>query len=219
MSVRAKPQQNARPKFSPSHRTQIIAAAISAAGVVIAAIVALAGNSGPSSSLSASGTSATKAGAQPPVRAPENPTGRATLPLPVGLRVDPNLSLNSRNFCSWMLGTRPMPLSGLNPAKVRIDDRCNNPSDPNPNTDSSTGIYSRAHQNPAYEVTKIQDGTEITLECITSGQNIADAIGNSSEIWIGIQTPDGSSGLIPDVNIGGGYTQQQLDGLGLGQCQ
>ncbi len=59
----------------------------------------------------------------------------------------------------------------------------------------------------------------IRIECVTSGQNIADAIGDTSEIWIGIQTPDGSSGLIPDVNIGGGYTQQQLDGLGLGRCQ
>jgi hypothetical protein len=218
MSARAKSRPKARPRSSASHRTQIIAAAVSAAGVVLAAIVALAGGSGPSYSPSLPGAGA-KPGPQSPVRVPKSPARRAALPLPVGLRVDPNLSLDSKNFCSWRFGIRPIPLSGLNPLAVRIDDRCNYPSDSNPNTDSPTGIYSMARQDPAYKITEIQDGTPVTLECITRGQSIADAVGNTSEIWIGVQVPDGSSGFIPDVNIGGGYTQQQLSGMGLSQCQ
>ncbi len=132
MSVKARSQTKARHKFSPSQRVQIIAAVISAAGVVSAAIVALAGNDGPTSSLSAPNTTATTAGPQPPVRVPPSPAGRLTLPLPVGLRVDTGLSLDSRNFCSWRLGTNPIPLAGINPLTVRIDEKSGLRGDENP---------------------------------------------------------------------------------------
>jgi len=133
--------------------------------------------------------------------------------------MNPNVPLDNTDFCTWRFGIHPMPIVALNPPRVRIDDRCNFPRDPNPNTDGPTGIYSGAEQDPSREVAKISDGTEIVIGCYAFGQNVSDAMGDSSRLWLGIQTPDGTTGYIPDVDVGGGYTQQQLDGLGLGQCQ
>ncbi|HEX5493607.1 MAG TPA: hypothetical protein VFX70_03405 [Mycobacteriales bacterium] len=102
---------------------------------------------------------------------------------------------------------------------MRIDDRCNFPTHPNPKTDTPTGVYRVARQDPAQVVTRIPDGTQVELTCYTDGQAIIDAVGNDSSLWLGVLLPDEGSGFIPDVDIGGGYTDRQLAGLGLQPCQ
>ena len=109
-----------------------------------------------------------------------------------------------------------MPLASVSPVRVRIDDRCNFPKDPNPVTDSPTGVYGVAAQSLSAQVGSIRDGQLVTIRCyVLNGEAVSDAVGNLSRIWLGLVSP---RGLIPDVNIGGGYSEAQLNKLGLPRC-
>lgn len=131
-----------------------------------------------------------------------------------GLNVDQTW-MTLQNLCSWRLGTNHVPLPSTHPLQLRIDDRCNNPKHEDPRTDTPTGVYNSASQLSA-QVGAIPDGTLITVRCYEAGgQVIDDAVGNTSDIWLGITTP---SGLIPNVDIGGGFTKQQLVSLRVGTC-
>ena len=110
-----------------------------------------------------------------------------------------------------------MPLKSLQPVRIRIDGRCNYPQDPDPATDSPTGIYRVAQQNPADAIATLKDGTVITLTCYTYGQNISDAAGNLTSIWLHIALSGGRQGYVPDVNAGN-YSARQLKALGIHRC-
>jgi hypothetical protein len=123
--------------------------------------------------------------------------------------------LTAQNFCSWRLGTNHVPVLSAHPLQLRIDDRCNFPQHPDPQTDTPTRIFASASQE-SIQVGAIPDGTLITVRCyITEGEVVKDAEKNSSDIWLRITTP---AGLIPNVNIGGGFTEQQLVLLGIKKC-
>lgn len=80
-------------------------------------------------------------------------------------------------------------------------------------------LYSTPQHDPAYKVAMLTDDTEITITCyVPDGPDVSDNIGNHSPIWLGVQTSDGKSGFLPDVNVSGGYTEQQLMWLGLKAC-
>ncbi len=123
--------------------------------------------------------------------------------------------LNTTTLCIWRLGVKPSPLVTTRPVRLRIDDRCNAPLHANPAVDAATTVYSAASRNSP-EVGQISDGYLITIRCYEpNGAVTNDAVGNTSSIWLGIEMP---RGLIPDVNIGGGYTESQLASFGLGPC-
>lgn len=148
------------------------------------------------------------------------PTRSARVAPSIGnIVVNPHVVLTAANYCTWRFGTHPMPLSSRDPVKIRIDDRCNLPADSNPKTDKPTGVYSGPEQTPSTLVTKIPDGTQVTVGCYTTGEAISDAVGNTSTLWLAVATPDGQSGMMPDVNVGGGYDPQQLHALGLDRCR
>lgn len=123
--------------------------------------------------------------------------------------------LSPATFCTWRLGRHHVPLTSQTPVRLKIDDRCNVPKDPNPHTDQPTGVYNVALQEPQDHVGEIRDGQEITLRCFTEGQAVSDAVGNSSNLWLGIVVP---KGLMPDVDVGGGFTKNQLIQLHLPPC-
>jgi hypothetical protein len=123
--------------------------------------------------------------------------------------------LTSSNFCSWRLGSNHVPLISTNPLRLRIDDRCNFPQQPDPKLDRPTGVYAGASRT-ASQVGGIQDGYLITVRCYEpNGESTPDAVGNVSSIWLGIQSPHG---FIPNVNIGGGLTEDQLKSYGIATC-
>jgi hypothetical protein len=153
----------------------------------------------------------------PTVLPSESSVGNGVV-IPPGISIAPGLRLNSQNFCSWRFGTHPIPLAVLDPPRVRIDDRCNYPQDPDPTTDHPTGVYSTPSQESGAPIDRIPDGTEVSLMCYTQGQEISDAVGDSSVLWLGVELSNGLHGYIPDVNIGGGYSQQQLGELKLSEC-
>jgi hypothetical protein len=133
--------------------------------------------------------------------------------------INPDLSLNSSNFCSWRFGTHPIPLASPpqidgNPPLVHIDARCVYPEDANP----VTGAYATPREIPSEQVTQIPNGTEVSLICYATGETIRDHIDNASDIWLYIEVDGGTPGYIPDVNIGGGYSRQELSVLGLREC-
>jgi hypothetical protein len=49
-----------------------------------------------------------------------------------------------------------MPLAALDPPRVRINDRCNDPQDPNPLTDQPTGVYSLSMQSSSELIGQIR---------------------------------------------------------------
>jgi hypothetical protein len=118
-------------------------------------------------------------------------------------------------FCSWRLGTHHVPLTSTKPVRLRIDDRCNYPKNPDPKADKPTSVYNLPEHNPEALIGEIPDGTEITIRCFTEGQAIEDGVDETSRLWLGITKP---RGLIPDVNVGGGFTKQQLLALHLSSC-
>jgi hypothetical protein len=131
-----------------------------------------------------------------------------------GLDVDQSW-LTAQNFCSWRRGTNHVPVLTSQPLQLRIDDRCNFPQHPDPQTDTPTRIFASPSQE-SVQVGAIPDGTLITVRCyITGGEVVKDAEKNASDIWLRITTP---AGLIPNVNTGGGFTEQQLVSLGIGKC-
>jgi hypothetical protein len=133
-----------------------------------------------------------------------------------GILINPHVVLTKANFCSWRFATHPMPLASARPVRVRIDDRCNLPKDPNPATDSPTDVYSVANQSPNTQVGSIKDGQIVTIRCyVLDGTGVSDAVGDVSHIWLGLVSPHG---LIPDVNVGGGYSEAQLRRLGVPRC-
>lgn len=165
--------------------------------------------------------------AKPPRRQKTSPTGggsasQSAKPLKSGtisISVNAHVPLNSTTLCSWHFYRNPMPLAsagqpGITQPLVHIDARCVYPEDPNP----QTGVYETAAQIPSKLRTQIPNGTEVILICYTNGQTISDTAGNVSSIWLGIGLSSGTVGYIPDVNIGGGYSRQQLRGLGLSRC-
>lgn len=139
------------------------------------------------------------------------------VPRASGLYVDSNVPLDGSTFCGWQLGTNPIPLASLNPPQVRIDDRCNFPQHPDPKSDNPTKIYQAATRESTV-LASIPDGTTVTLVCYTHGQTTSDAVSNTSDLWLDVRLGGGVTGDMPDVNIGGGYTEQQLKALGLKPC-
>ena len=126
----------------------------------------------------------------------------------------------ARQLCSWRLATHPMPLASARPIQVRIDDRCNFPEGPR----SYDGLANRGlqgtAQSPSAQVgfepprsfRRLWDGQLVTVRCyVPDGQAASDAVGNVSCIWLVLASPHG---LIPDVDVGGGYSQAQLKKLG-----
>jgi hypothetical protein len=135
------------------------------------------------------------------------------------ITINPYVHLNHSNLCSWRMGSNPMPLASLGQPGaplplVRVDARCIYPEDPNP----FSGVYGFPAQISRHQTTQIPNGTEVMLICYTEGQTIKDIVGNVSSIWLGIGLSNGAVGYIPDVNIGGGYTERQLKALKLEQC-
>jgi hypothetical protein len=144
-------------------------------------------------------------------------SGPSAIALPRGIHVARHLTLNAANFCSWRLGSRPTPLASISPVRIRIDGRCNYPEDPNPRTDGPTGVYSNAYQDPSYAVARLRDGTILRLDCFARGQEVSDASGNQTSIWLGVTLPAGARGYVPDVNAGN-YSALQLKQLGIRPC-
>jgi hypothetical protein len=99
--------------------------------------------------------------------------------------------------------------------RVWIDDRCNYPANANPQTDRPTGVYSspsKTTQPSAY----VRDGQVVRLLCYqTGGEVISNGTHGSSDIWLKLASP---AGLIPDVNIGGGFSITELRMLRLPAC-
>lgn len=125
------------------------------------------------------------------------------------------LKLDRANFCSWRLGTNPVPVLSTRPVRLVLDDRCNFPQDPNPATDGPTSVYSAATKSST-RVGEVHDGQVVTLRCYqTGGDEVPDAVNNKSTVWLGLVAP---VGLIPNVNVGGGYTVRQLQALKLPTC-
>jgi hypothetical protein len=123
--------------------------------------------------------------------------------------------LTPANLCSWRLGGNPVPILGTNPLTLRIDDRCNDPKQADPKLDAPTSVYVAATRGSA-SAGRIPDGQLITVRCYRpKGDPTVDAVGNASSIWLGIAEP---RGFIPDVNIGGGLTAEQLDSYGVPTC-
>jgi hypothetical protein len=145
------------------------------------------------------------------------PSPTATLPVPTHIRVSPNLTLDIGNFCSWRLGSHPVPLKSISPLRIRVDGRCNYPTDPSPQTDGPSGVYSSADQTSENAVARVNDGTVVRLTCFTHGQAVSDSKGNRTDIWLGIRLRSGMDGLIPDVNAGY-YSSNELKELGVHHC-
>jgi hypothetical protein len=141
----------------------------------------------------------------------------SVIALPRGIRVVKHLTLNAANFCSWRLGAHPMPLVSVSPTRIRIDGRCNYPEDPSPVTDGPSGVYRTLYQDPAYTVARVRDGTVMKLTCFARGQEVSDASGNQTNIWLGVTLPRGTYGYVPDVNAGN-YSAVQLKQLGIHLC-
>jgi hypothetical protein len=147
---------------------------------------------------------------------------QSALPLKLsemGLSVNPHVPLDGATFCSWRFGRSPMPLAsvgqpGTSQPTVHIDARCVYPDDPSP----MTGAYFTPAPIPSALTTQIANGSEVTLICYTEGRTISDIRGNVSSIWLEVEPSSRVAGYIPDINVGGGYTQRELRGLGLSQC-
>jgi hypothetical protein len=108
-------------------------------------------------------------------------------------------------------------LVSRNPLKMRVDARCNDPKEADPKVDRGATIYSApGNDDASRNVGRVRDNTAVDPLCfVPDGDPVSDASHNSSPIWIKIATP---AGYIPDVNLGGGFTQTQLESLGLAPC-
>jgi hypothetical protein len=147
--------------------------------------------------------------------------------LPSGLTVESNLALTYTNYCTWRLGTHPMPLAAVNPPEFFIDNRCVVPlsADPSdPSDDQQTNLRSGTDHSDTL-VTTVQDGDKVLPLCWTTGQDFGITLGTnpptyeSSNLWFEVRAPDGKTGYLPDLyTAGGGYSEQQLTGLGIKRC-
>ncbi len=187
-----------------ANQAVIVAAVIGAIGAITAAIIGL---------LSHSSEGTPHPSTDHPSTAPDQSAVAAPSSLPSGLRLG-TLVMTKHTLCSWRKG-RPVPLTSAQPLRLRIDDRCNDPRDPSPVTDSPTGVYKAASQHSRL-VGRVRDGQLITIMCFVSqGDRIRDAVGNASAIWLRLDAP---AGLLPNVDVGGGFTLAQLHALGVTAC-
>lgn len=135
-----------------------------------------------------------------------------------GVRIDRDLPLDADNFCGWELGTDPIPLVSADPLVMRVDARCNAPAEPDPVLDVGTAIFDRPDNEAGTKVGVIRSGNTFLPECyVVSADVVGDASPdpNSSGIWVRAVEP---AGFLPVINLGGGYTEEQLDALALPQC-
>lgn len=90
------------------------------------------------------------------------------------------------------------PLVQAEPPVVRVDGRCNTPLD-----SEEVGIYDTPEQAGHAPIVAV-NGDALGVECYEAGQPIQDIRGSSSNsnIWLGVVTRTGDTGLIPEVNVG-----------------
>ena len=154
------------------------------------------------------------------------PTGPS---LPSGITVQRTLMLTASNYCEWRFGVHPMPLASTDPPKFRVDNRCTMPVsryDPSdPSRDTTTNIHSGMTNSHENVIDKVSDGDELRVMCWGIGDNspitlaTQPVINEASNLWLGVRTPGGTYGYVADVFVGGGgYTKQQLLGLGITRC-
>lgn len=135
-----------------------------------------------------------------------------------GVPIRASLVLDDANFCGWTLGTDPIPLVSLDPLVMRVDARCNYPAEPGPAKDVGSGVYSvPSNDDRTKSLGTVRDGTEVTPVCFARDDAVEDSSDpvNRSRIWIKLTDPDG---YLPNVNLGGGYTADQLRAMGLSGC-
>jgi hypothetical protein len=136
-----------------------------------------------------------------------------------GVRVDRDVELDADNFCGWTTGSHPIPLVSAEPLVMRVDARCNAPAEPDPVVDVGTSVYAGpSNDDPADKVGAIRSGNTFVPQCWQRSDDVvedASADPNRSDLWIRSEQP---AGFVPDVNVGGGYTEEQLTGLGLPRC-
>lgn len=200
-----------------------------AAGTTLLALAGctVGGNAAPSSSTSEA-TTATSSPEMPIETNPDMPGHEGKIPAPdpvttiaPNLLVNRNVPLDASTLCTWRLGEHPMPLSNQQPPKVKIDDRCNYPQNPDPKMDSPTGIYKGTQQIHEQLATAVPDGTELTIECYyPDGQKVSDGVGNASNTWLHVTGEYNGqfTGNIPNVNVGGGYSDVQLYAMQVPPC-
>jgi hypothetical protein len=159
--------------------------------------------------------------------APVAPTTATDTPTPIpelgvgalaNVTVDPDLVLNDDNFCTWRLGARPIPLVSVDPVTMRVDARCNFPAEPDPTKDPGVSTYSApSNDNESQSTGRITDGRTVRPDCfVNSDDEVVDAQDNRSNVWLRLANP--SRRYVPIVNLGGGYTVEQLDALGIAEC-
>lgn len=139
--------------------------------------------------------------------------------LQVFLPVAQNVQLSQATFCSWQLGHNPLPLASKMPPRARVDARCLYPTEPDPAKDSGAAVYSVPSNNDSSKsLGRLPDGSVVTLRCfVPNGDRVSDDSQpqNSSTIWVRITR---WTGYLPDVELGGGYSLEQLRALGLNRC-
>ena len=166
---------------------------------------------------------AAQADGPPPTADRSSGTGpsllRASPTLPEGVRIDASLTLDESNFCRWLYRDNPIPLVSLDPLVMRVDARCNYPSNPDPLTDPGARLFSTpSNDDPMNKLSRVRDGESIEPVCfVVDGDLVNDGYqaAELSPLWVYSSRP---RGYIPNVNIGGGYTEAQLRGLGLVAC-
>lgn len=86
---------------------------------------------------------------------------------------------------------------------VGDDGRFNYPSNPNPDTDTPTGLYSKPTQK-SHLVTSVQDGTVLKAVGYTGhGQPVSDAHGGlGNPTWEEVVSHTGKKAWVPEVNVG-----------------
>jgi hypothetical protein len=145
----------------------------------------------------------------------------STTHLPAGISVALSLALDNTNYCKWEFGSRPIPLVKVHPLTIRIDNRCLIPAHPDAASDIPTSIFANATET-SQQVGNVVDGQTLPVTCWEMGQEVSVpmAIGSTlrSDLWLEVALPSDVSGYIPDVRTGGGYTVEQLSGLGIRQC-
>jgi hypothetical protein len=193
------------------------AAVVASAGAIIVAIISRPGSapSQPAPIPSPSATPSSSTGSSATSSPPPSQSASSTLALPRGMTLkNPPPKLTEANLCSWRLGTNPVPVVSVNPFSVPVDDRCNYPSDPNPKTDTPTRIFSSPNRerNP---IASVHDGDVVTVKCFSHGELTSDGAQNKSDLWLYLTKP---AGFMPDVNVGGGFTEKELHEVGIQAC-
>lgn len=143
---------------------------------------------------------------------PKQPRG-----LPAHVTYDPHFSFLKDTYCLWKYGTRPVPLSHLDPARVRVDNRCTEGGDTETHYDKDIPVY-KEPMDSGDIVTTIVDGNEVTLECYREGAMVSN-LRDRSDLWVKVSSSIfKGTGWLADLTLGGGFSPGQLESIGVEPC-